>query len=288
MGDAYFEAVAREETCDYCTGRRAMARTVDVDRIYCISLQEQPHRTAEAAAHFHALGICREVFFYRPVRGRNANRAIWESHRAVARDAIAKGCARILVLEDDVLFTRAWEKLVARMATGLRALPPTWWGLYLGHVPIQAYFLRPSLLRVRSGCTHAYIANEPLLDWLVTIPPMSPEAPMWRRIGQSIDAAMSSLPEMYALFPMVAVQRFLGDYRVDTRFDEHGNRRGLLDVDRWRYLFIFGAGARFAEIAAVLLSPVHRLTLEWARKRVDKIDRDSEARDPAPGPVAAE
>jgi hypothetical protein len=152
MEHAYFEFLARDERCDYCAGRRYVGTLApDLTAIYCISLQEQPHRTAKAAAQFHALGLCREVLFYRPVRRRDAERAIWESHRAVAQDAIAKGFARILVLEDDVLFTRPRETVVRRITAALRTLPSTWWGLYLGHVPIQAYFLRLNLLRVRSA-----------------------------------------------------------------------------------------------------------------------------------------
>jgi len=272
MERAYFEPLARDEWCDYCAGRRHVATLApDLTAIYCISLQEQPHRAAKAAAQFHALGLCREVLFYRPVRGSDTDRAIWDSHRAVAQDAIAKGFARILVLEDDVLFTRPRETLARRITAALRALPSSWWGLYLGHVPIQAYFLRPNLLRVRSGCTHAYIANAPLLAWLASTPPMSPEVPMWHWIGRSIDAAMSSLPEMYAMFPMIAVQRYLGESGADTRFDDQRQQGTFLDVGR--YFFIYGAGARFAEAMAVLLSPVHRLTLEWACRRVNRLTR---------------
>jgi hypothetical protein len=207
------------------------------------------------------------------VRGCDTDRAIWDSHRAVAADAIAKGFARILVLEDDVLFTRPRETLARRITAALSALPPTWWGLYLGHVPIQAYFLRPNLLRVRSGCTHAYIANAPLLAWLASTAPMSPQAPMWRWIGRSIDAAMSSLPEMYAMFPMIAVQSYLGESGADARFDDQRQQGTFLELDRWRYFFIYGRGARFAEAMAVLFSPVHRLTLEWARRRVERVTR---------------
>jgi hypothetical protein len=291
MGRAYFAALAHEEACDYCAGRRrASALAPDLDAIYCISLQEQPHRTAEAAAQFHALGLCREVLFYRPVRGREADRAIWDSHRTVARDAVAKGFARILVLEDDVLFTRPREALARRVTAAVRALPSTWWGLYLGHVPIQAYFLRPGLLRARSGCTHAYVANAPLLAWLAATAPKSPQAPMWHWIGQSIDAAMSSLPEMYALFPMVAVQRDLGESGADTRCDDR--RRQATFLAAGRYFFIYGAGARLAEAMAVLFSPVHWLTLEWACRRVGRVARRAAADATAPaggavsGPVS--
>jgi hypothetical protein len=138
-------------------------------------------------------------------------------------------------------------------------------------VPIQAYFLRPNLLRVRSGCTHAYIANAPLLAWLASTPPMSPDVPMWHWIEPSIDAAMSSLPEMYAMFPMIAVQRYLGESGADMRFDDQRQQGTILEVGRWRYFFIYGAGARSAEAMAVLFSPVHRLTLEWARRRVNRL-----------------
>ena len=113
MEHAYFEPLPRQEWCDYCAGRRHVATLApNLTAIYCISLQEQPHRTAKAATQFHALGLCRDVLFYRPVRGCDTDRAIWDSHRAVAADAVAKGFARILVLEDDVLFTRPRETLM--------------------------------------------------------------------------------------------------------------------------------------------------------------------------------
>lgn len=272
MTEGYFEPIAHAEGCVFCGGQRSrLSLSPAIEAIYCISLQEQPHRTRAAAAHFHALGLCGDVLFYRAVRGNYAaNRAIWESHRAVAQHALRNGFRRVLVLEDDVFFTQPPEQLVSRVNAAVAALPANWWALYLGHLPIQAFFVRTDILRVRSGCTHAYVANQPLLNWLATTAPMAAEVPVWRWIGQSIDAAMSSLPQMYALFPMVAVQRFLGDYRVDTRIDEHGRQRALNDVDRWRYLFIFAKGARFAEAMAVLLSPVHWLTLEWSRRQLVK------------------
>ena len=270
MTGPYFAPVSRDEQCVYCNGRRRAATLApDVQAIYCISLQEQPQRAALAAAHLHATGLCRQVTFFRPRRGHNANYAIWESHCLVAQDAVRKGFDRIIVLEDDVFFYRAWDTNVPRIKRALDTVPDGWWGLYLGHVPIQAYFVRTGLLRARSGCTHAYLANLPLLNWLATATPMGAEVPTWPLIGQSIDSAMSSPPELYALFPMIARQRFLGDYRVDTRLDDRGHRRALTDVDRWRYLFIF-RGARFAEAAAVVLSPIHWLTLEWWRQRVNR------------------
>lgn len=262
----YFEPVARDDSCAYCTGRRRPAPLPkSLDAIYCISLQEQPHRTRQAIAHLHHIGLCRHVLFYRPRRGKNGERAIWASHRALARHALASGHRTTLMLEDDVFFRQSWDTLARRIARAMAALPPDWWCFYVGHVPIQAYFIRRNILRVRSACTHAYIASPRLLAWLADTEPLSADVATWPRIGRSIDGAMANLPSMYALFPMAVRQRFLGDYRVDPRFDAQGRPRSWRDGDRWRYYFIF-RGAIVTEVLAAVFSPFHRLTLERNRK----------------------
>jgi GR25 family glycosyltransferase involved in LPS biosynthesis len=263
---AHFETVPHNDSCAYCTGHRPVTPLPEpLDAIYCISLQEQPHRTRQAASHFHDTGLCRHVTLYRPVRGKNGARAIWESHRALARHALAKGCKSALVLEDDVFFRQPWAKLAPRIAHALAALPSDWWALYLGHFPLQAYFVRPNILRVRSGCAHAYIAGPRLLTWLVETKPCAAEVAVCR-LGNAIDGAMANLPGMYAMFPMAVLQRFLGDYRVSTQSDQYGRPRSWYDAERWRYYFIFRC-VRLAEAVAVILSPFHRGTLERFRKR---------------------
>lgn len=263
----YFEAIPLHKDCEYCAGRRLIVPLPrPMEAVYCISLQEQPHRTGQAVAHFHNIGLCRHVTFYRPTRGRNAELAIWESHRAVAHHALANGRKCALILEDDVDFRQPWSKLASRVQRAIAQLPSNWWSLYLGHVPLQAHFAKLSILRVRSLCAHAYVASPRLLAWLDATEPFSPEIAMWRRFGESIDCAMANLPGMYALFPMAVLQRFLGDYRVNTRVDISGRPRSWRDIDRWRYYFIF-RGARIVESLAVLLSPFHRLTIERYRRR---------------------
>lgn len=263
----YFEPVAPDESCVYCTGRRrAHSLPGALDAIYCISLQEQPHRTRQVVAHFHQIGLCRHVILYRPRRGKNGERAIWGSHRALARHALANGRRHALMLEDDVFFRQPWGKVARRIARVMGALPADWWCLYLGHVPIQAFFVRWNILRVRSACTHAYIASPRLLAWLAATEPLSADVATWPLIGRSIDGAMANLPNMYALFPMVSRQRFLGDYRVDARVDERGQPRSWRDGDRWRYYFIF-RGALVTQALAAIMSPFHRFTLERNRER---------------------
>jgi hypothetical protein len=228
---------------------------------------EQPARTARATAHFHAIGLCRQVTFYRPHRAKNTTLGVWTSHRAVAQEALARGHRRALILEDDVVFRRPLADLAPRIARALTFVPPDWWGMYLGHFPFQAYFVAPGLLRTRSVLAHAYIANAPLLDWLASTKPSTAEVPMWRRIGVSIDSAMSNLPSMYAVVPIMVTQKFFGDYRIDSKFRVGGRRRKWTDIDRWRNLGIF-RGALVAEVLAILCSPFHALTLERNIRRV--------------------
>jgi hypothetical protein len=267
MMPPYFESVPHDDSCAYCTGSRAITPLPkSVHAIYCISLQEQPHRTSQAIAHFHHLGLCRHVILYRPMQGKNGERAIWASHRALAQDALANDRRYTLMLEDDVFFRQSWAKLAPRIERAIAALPSDWLGFYLGHVPFQAYFVRPSILRVRSACAHAYIASPRLLAWLAETEPLSATVSTWRRIGRSIDGAMANLPGMYALFPMAVLQRFLGDYRVDSHVDSRGKPRSWRDINRWRYLFIF-RGALLAEGLAVMLSPYYRFTLEHYRQK---------------------
>jgi hypothetical protein len=240
---------------------------LDVDAVYCISLVEQPERAVRATAHFHAIGLCRQVTFYRPQRATNTTRGVWASHRAVAQEALARGQRRVLITEDDVVFRRPVAELAPRITRALASMPPEWWGLFLGHFPFQAYFVARGLLRTRSTCAHAYIANAPLLDWLAATKPMSAEVPTWPLIGPAVDSAMSNLPSMYAAFPMMALQRFFGDYRIDSKRMPDGRPRKWTDVDRWRNLGIY-RGAMVAEILAIILSPFHALTLERNLRRV--------------------
>jgi hypothetical protein len=261
-----FDQISPDPSCDFCSGRRRPA-AIGIDAAYCISLVEQPARTARAAAHFHAIGLCREVIFCRPSRAKNTDHGVWSSHRAVAQAALARGHRRVLILEDDVVFRRPMADLAPRIARALAAVPPEWWGIYLGHFPFQAYFVAPGLLRTRSVLAHAYIANAPLLGWLADTKPATAEVAMWRPIGVSIDSAMSNLPSMYAVVPMMVMQKFLGDYRIDSKFSVAGRRRKWTDINRWRNLGIF-RGALVAEALAIIGSPLHALTLERNLRRV--------------------
>jgi hypothetical protein len=253
-----FEPIEMRADCDYCNGRLEGApRSSPIDAVFCISLQDAPERTRKAADHFHQVGLCRDVVFYRPVRGDDTPRAVWTSHRAVACQAVAQRFQRVLILEDDATFSRPWPALAPRVAAAIAELPADWWGLYLGHWPLQGYFVRPTIMRVRSVCAHAYLAGPQLLQWLAATEPMRPDVPVWPGISSSVDGAFANLPGMYAMFPMIAAQRFMGEHRPDRHFTPDGKRRGFLEKERYGAFAIYHL-MRPAELATALLSPIHR------------------------------
>jgi hypothetical protein len=264
---AGFEPIAKSPHCEFCNGGgSAYAFTPFFDAVYCLSLQEHPHRTAAMADLLHRLGLCANATFLRPRRAKHQPRAIWQSHRDMARHAINRGFRKVLIFEDDADIRIGRDRLLARLGEAMTRLPDDWWGLFLGHIPLQAYPAGFRLLCTRSGAAHAYIASERLLFWLAGTEPMDPEVPVCRTIGASIDAALANLPGMYALFPMVATQRFTNDYRVDPMRDALGRPRKLTDLTRYRTFLICNM-MRSAEAFAVLLAPWHWLTLEYFRKR---------------------
>lgn len=208
---AYFHSCPPDPACPYCTGDKA-AQRYDwsfAGQAYCISLQSREDRTRDAAAHFHAMGLCQQVTFYRPLRHPTRVVAgIWESHRAVAMAGLAAGHDRILVFEDDVRFMRrATPAAVARAARELSCLPAGWELFFLGHWPFRARFVSPHTLAVSSACAHAYFASRPLMEWLAAHDFNARRHLPRRRIaGKGIDAYLAMRPGAFALWPMIALQ----------------------------------------------------------------------------------
>lgn len=259
--DAYFESFDGGAPCD----RRPESVFGPLDAIYCISLQEQQDRRDAAARHFRDIGLT-SVTFYRPRRGLHPPRAIWTSHREVARRALAMGHKRVLILEDDARLRITAAALRKRLDKAFARLPAHWNCLYLGHFPIQAYPCAPGLLRVRSGSAIAYVANAPLLDWLAAQEPMDPRVPVSGAVGASVDAAMANLRGMYALWPMPANVLDVGDTRADCVGPLPPGLERLTHRRFYRDFVTFN-GFRVAEALALLASPWNALTLEYFRRR---------------------
>jgi GR25 family glycosyltransferase involved in LPS biosynthesis len=207
---ASWHACPTRPDCPHCNGRDAQP-SLDwsfLDAVYCISLKTRDDRTLRVAEEFHRSGLCRYVQFYRPdkhpVKGVIGS---WESHRQVAMEAQRRGHRNALVFEDDVKFLRRiTPKRLAAMAVTLERLPGDWRILYLGHWPVEAWFLRSNLLETRSACAHAYIISPRLMAWIEAHPYGTPGIPMSSIIGKTLDSAFSRLPGTYALMPMLATQ----------------------------------------------------------------------------------
>lgn len=189
-------------------GRRADFDWSFIDGAYCISLRHREDRAASAAAQLHRVGLCRMTIFHRPIKHPTWPVAgIWEAHRAVALHALASAKRTVLILEDDVVFSRSLRPgSAARIAKALRTLPQDWMIFYLGHMSRWAILVRHNVLRVSSTAAHAYIASPRLLTWLRDRPFGTPGVERVRISGRGIDAAYARLPGAYALFPMVATQ----------------------------------------------------------------------------------
>ena len=253
-----------ERSCPYCD--RSTERAGDaldwsfLDAAYCISLKTRDDRVAEAAAEFHKVGLCRRITFYRPDKHpKSGFIGGWEAHRAVAMHALERGCERTLICEDDVLFTRRIRPSTLRsVARALRSLPADWMIFFLGHWPLAAYFVRHNVLRTSSACSHAYIASPRLLCWLRDHPWGSAGLEFSRIAGKGVDSAYAKLPQTYALFPMLAIQRVgRSDNFTDlsTRKKKRKKRlRHLVTHSAYREVLLSRLMRPF-EIIVVLLSP---------------------------------
>lgn len=170
-----------------------------LDRAYCISLRSRDDRADAAAAALHGVGLCRLAVFCRPLKHPVWPLAgIWEARRSVALSELDSGCRTVLILEDDVAFSRRLKpRTVQRIGHSLARLPADWMIFYLGHMPWRAYFVSRNVLRVSSTAAHAYVASPRLLEWLR-------DRPGIRRLsfaGMGIDAAYAKLTKAYAFFP---------------------------------------------------------------------------------------
>ncbi len=275
-----FHACPPDPTCAYC-GDAAGTTTEELldwsflDGVYCISLKTREDRVIQSAEEFHKTGLCSKVLFYRPTK--HPEKGIigsWESHRALASTGHQNGSDRILVFEDDVLFTRPLTRRdLDNIRKGLDALPDDWNLFHLGHWPLRAYPVSRRVLRTSSACAHAYIASARLMRWLDACPWGSPDIAMRPIVGKALDAAFAALPGTYALFPMIAIQRVSPSDNFNFRGKPIKKLKHLVTRTRYRESLLSGL-MRPMECLIVLMSPVFFLTELWRRRRGGQAPQD--------------
>jgi hypothetical protein len=271
-----YHSCPADPACPYCNGSiEQTGGALDwsfLDAAYCISLKTRDDRLAQAAAEFHKVGLCQRVTFYRPDKHpKSGFIGSWGSHRDVALDALQRGCARTLICEDDVLFTRKIRPATLRaIERALNALPADWMIFFLGHWPLAAYLVRHNVLRTSSACSHAYIGSSRLLGWLRDHPFDSPGVETSRIAGKGVDSAYAKLPGAYALFPMLAIQRVSRSDNFDNvahkKKKEKKKRkpRHLITRSAYREMLLSKLMRPF-EIVVVLLSPVFYVTARMGK-----------------------
>ena len=127
-----FEPIAKSPQCKYCReGGGSAAFAPFFDAVYCLSLREQPHRTAAMADLLHRLGLCAECHVLASQPRQTSSRAIWKNHRDIARHAIDRGFRKVLIFEDDAHIRIDGRRLQARLREAMARFA----GRLVGPVP---------------------------------------------------------------------------------------------------------------------------------------------------------
>jgi hypothetical protein len=145
------------------------------DRICIISLPQRLDRRRAVVRELQRHGVAvdgRRVRFFDAIRPDGpagfpslGARGCYLSHLQVLREARADGVQRLLVLEDDVMFTAAMAQ--ARPLLG-ELHHESWQLAYLGHVqPPLAGPQRWQVTREPLACTHCYAVHAQALDTVV-------------------------------------------------------------------------------------------------------------------------
>jgi hypothetical protein len=180
----------------------------------CISLKGANERVERATVEFHKVGLCRRLLFYRPTRDKIPARGCWESHRRIARQAKEVWqLKRLAIFEDDVCFDDAIRPAnIEHVKQQIEMLPDDWKCFMLGHWALFALPKNAKVVRTVSLCTHAYIMNHPLMDWVQENDYDSISKTKLFKAAQKIspnlgiDVFYALLGHMYALYPMIAYQ----------------------------------------------------------------------------------
>lgn len=146
------------------------------DQIYCINLKSRPDRLLAFKKNFDALGTSK-INFIEAVDGKTIDIGNWKynrgalgcrlSHIAAYNDAIKNKYAKILVLEDDVVFSKTFRKALFKLQQNLQN---NWDLLYFG----GNHVLKPEKINrdmVKIKCTlaaHAIAINCECLPQIIT------------------------------------------------------------------------------------------------------------------------
>jgi GR25 family glycosyltransferase involved in LPS biosynthesis len=140
------------------------------DKVYCLNLDRRPDRKAKCVEIFDKLGI--EVEFFSAIdkeKIENTSRittgqlACLSSHYNIIRKAKKYNQKRILIFEDDVIFSDKFNEVFSE---NIENVPDDWKMLYFGgnHLNGKTPIADNVLMMMGSLTTHAYAVNDGMYD----------------------------------------------------------------------------------------------------------------------------
>lgn len=196
-----------------------------LDAAYVISLDTATNRHHTSQEELHRVNLLPLTKYYYATRHPNSGKqGCYESHTAVLQQAAAAQPTKpVLILEDDVQFTRDWQKHLGHAVKFITHAPPNTWDIFLlGYLPIKTTRVNKHIQRVQCGAlSHAMIYHPDTLrrlnSWLPTYDGKHFDYAIlcnqcsWQKLFQPHQTCMTAPNELklkvYALAPIIAMQR---------------------------------------------------------------------------------
>jgi GR25 family glycosyltransferase involved in LPS biosynthesis len=199
------------------------------DRIYCISLNNRPDRLETARRQLKSVGLDGLVEFMQFDKDpTNSERGIFESHMACLRAGLAAGAERILIFEDDILFSRFSQERLRRAIYFMNSNKD--WRLFFFGCFVN--YSRKTAFRsiVKVGyrcCAHGYVVNGHFARELVEVP--------WREVAYDDFLRSYGTEGAYAIYPGFAFQSASPTDNDKLRRVDRARRLfgGLRRLQRW-------------------------------------------------------
>lgn len=209
-----------------------------VDAVYCITLDTAVTRHAAVEKTLRDVGLWHKTtMLYNRRHPRSGIEGCFESHRAAWERARRQGVSNVLIVEDDVFFSKDWRTYLPYAAKFTRN-HPTWDILFLGWTPFKSHTTEwPHIAKISCGtATHAYILSRRAIERGVPsydqvqrqfdLHIMCPQCPdrQWEHPFTSCShTPPEGAFENYVLKPMIAFQRY--DNTSATGTDKWANKR---------------------------------------------------------------
>lgn len=171
------------------------------DRALCINLESRTDRREQSAAEFERWGI--SVTWLSALTGTNGMQGLHLSNQKIFRDFRGES---LLVLEDDVIFTRP----LSALTDAYNDLPPDWDVLYLGGNAQRNQKRHSNWLYRADGIltTHAILYSRKMTEWLADNLRVPDVVDRSNTIDVWLMKEVQPRFNCFIAYPQIAAQRF--------------------------------------------------------------------------------